>query len=202
MNLVCKKSEASNLKKYATNRKAITFVFMIIDILFAITVIGGFYHGYQSGIIKTVFYALSLMLGFIIAVRFTPSLTLFLSDTLNVTSVFLFVLAFLICFGLTLLFIRMLGKTLEEILKSAHINFINKAAGGLLMAGLYVFFLSMLVWFVDKSDLISRQTKQESQTYEVLEDYPAAMRKAWEKTLPFMEKMWDEAIKVFNKMEK
>lgn len=184
------------------NRKAFTFVTMIIDILFLITVAGGFYHGYKSGIIKTVFYAVSLFLGFIIAVRFTPDVTLFLSDLFHYESVLLFVLAFVICFGLTLLFVRMLGKTLEEILQSAHINFINKTIGGIVMAMLYVFFLSMLVWFVDKSDLIGPQTKKESHTYEVLTEYPAEMRKLWEKSFPFLERMWDEAIKTFNKMDK
>lgn len=184
------------------NRKAITFAAMIIDILFALTVAGGFYHGYKSGIIKTVFYAVSLFLGFIIAVRFTPDLTLFLSDIFNYESVLVFVLAFIICFGLTILFVRMLGKTLEEILQSAHINFINKTIGGIVMAMLYVFFLSMLVWFVDKSDLIGHQTKKESNTYEILTDYPAEMGRLWKKSLPFFEKMWDEAIDTFNKMNK
>jgi uncharacterized membrane protein required for colicin V production len=184
------------------NRKAITFALMIIDILFAITVAGGFFHGYKSGIIKTVFYAVSVFLGFIIAVRFTPSLTIFLSDLFNYESVLIFVLAFVICFGLTLLFVRLLGKTLEEILQSAQINFINKTIGGFVMAMLYVFFLSMLIWFVDKSDLIGPQTKKESYTYEILTEYPAEMRKLWKKSLPFLEKMWDEAIDTFNKMDK
>lgn len=174
---------------------------MIIDILFLLCVVYGFYLGYSKGIIKTVFTIISVVFGFMVAVRFAPPLTSFISRVFDSTNQWLFLLAFILIFVLTMLLIRLAAKGLENLFKTANINFINKIAGGVLTACLIVFVYSMLLWFVDRATLLPATSKEKSVTYTYLEAFPAEIRSFVDRLKPKAEKMWDKSVETLDKLE-
>ena len=124
---------------------------MIIDAIFFLTVLGGFWSGFARGIIKTVMYLFASFFGFVVAVKFAPAATDLLRTVFNSQSALMPLLGFITCLGLTIVAIQLLAKGLEGILQTARLNIINKFFGGVLMSGIFVLFYSVLLWFADKS---------------------------------------------------
>lgn len=174
---------------------------MIIDAIFFLTVLGGFWSGFSRGIIKTVMYLFASFFGFIVAVKFAPAATDLLRTVFNSSSALMPLLGFITCLGLTIVAIQLLAKGLEGILQTARINIINKFFGGVLMAGIFVLFYSVLLWFADKSHLLTQTTKDESATYKLLEQYPGQAKELWARVQPTFEDFWNQSLDFIDQME-
>ncbi len=174
---------------------------MIIDAIFFITVLGGFWSGFSRGIIKTVMYLFASFFGFIVAVKFAPAATDILTQLFNSTSPLMYLLGFISCLGLTVIGIQLLAKGIEGILQSARINIINKFFGGVLMSAIFVLFYSVLLWFADKSHLIDEATKTESATYVILKQYPGQVKEIWARVQPSFEDFWNQSLDFIDQME-
>ena len=173
---------------------------MVIDIVFLIMALYGFYLGFSKGIIQTVFTVLSVMFGLMAAFKFSPAMTNFLETTFS-DHALMFIVGFLLCFVLTMVIIRMFAKALEGALETANINIINQGAGGILLSGLMILLFSVLLWFADKSRLIDETTKAQSQTYVYLEKFPEQVWAAGKKLQPTFEDFWDHSLDFMDKVQ-
>jgi len=173
---------------------------MIIDIVFAIVAAYGFYLGFSKGIIKTVFTVLSVLFGLMAAFKFSPAMTDFLESTFS-SHPMMFLVGFLLSFVLTMVFIRMIARFLEGALETANINILNQLAGGLLLTSLLVLMYSAILWFGNQSRLIDQQTKDDSITYDYLEQYPQEVWKVAKGLGPTLENFWDHSLDFFDEVE-
>ncbi len=174
---------------------------MVIDIIFAIVVLSGFWLGFSRGIIKTVFTVLSFVFGLMAAFKFAPAMTKFLETTFRDDNPLFFLAGFLLSFVLMMLLIRTLARGLEGVLKTANINIVNQLAGGMLLGGVFVLVFSTLLSFSDRTHLISPETKAQSMTYPYLEQYPTYVYAAAEKMKPMFQEFWDQSIRMMDRME-
>jgi uncharacterized membrane protein required for colicin V production len=174
----------------------------VIDIIFAIIAAYGFYLGFSNGIIKTLFTILSYTFGLIAGFKFGPQMTKFLETTLNTDNALMFVAGFLLAFVLTMMIIRLFARGIEGLLETANINIINQAIGGIVMAGIMTLLYSMILWFADKSHLLTEQTKQDSISYEYLEQFPDQVWALGEQVKPIFEEFWDHSVDFMEKLEK
>jgi len=175
---------------------------MVIDIIFALTVLYGFYLGFSRGIISTVFTLLSLTFGLMAAFKFAPGMTLFLERSFSSNSPLMFLAGFLLSFTVTMVILRMIARGLEGILKTANINVINQMAGGVLLAGILVLFYSFLLWFADSGHMLDQQTKDESFTYIYLEQFPGEVRELGTRVRPVFEEFWDQSMEMMDRLER
>ncbi|MBK8565172.1 MAG: CvpA family protein [Saprospiraceae bacterium] len=173
---------------------------MTIDVLFLLIAGWGFYQGYSRGIIKTVFTAFSIVFGLMVAFKFTPAATRFLETAFHSTSPMNFVGGFLLAFLLTMIIIRMAAQFLEKLLQSANINFINQAAGGILLASLYTLVFSLLVWFGAQAHIITPENTKGSLTYEQLRAFPSKMKGVYDIIKPGFQDFWHEAVRFIDHM--
>jgi membrane protein required for colicin V production len=174
---------------------------MVIDAILAIVAIWGFYMGFSRGIIKTVFTIISLLFGFMAAVRFGPAATRFLEDIFNSNEPLMFIAGFLLAFFLTMIIIRLIASGLEELLKTANINVINQVAGGILFGALNILIFSVLVWFGRRSHIVTDETISKSFSYTYLEKFPGKMRGLYDTLKPSFMEFWDESVKFMDRME-
>lgn len=174
---------------------------MVIDIILFLFAAWGFYRGFSTGIIKTVFTLLSFVLALLVAFKFAPATTRFLETAFNTNEPLLFIAGFLLAFIATMFIIRLIARGLEGILRTVHINFINKLAGGTLSALMMVLMFSILVWFGDKAHLLRRETRQTSYTYPYLKEFPGQIRKVYDNFKPTFRQFWDETIEFMDRME-
>lgn len=174
---------------------------MIIDIIFLIVAGWGFYQGYSRGIIKTVFTVFSIIFGLMVAFKLAPAATRFLETAFHTDNPLTFIAGFLMAFVLTMIIIRMTAQFLEKTLQAANINVINKFAGGLLLVSLYTLIYSMLLWFGDKSHIVTAQTSKDSITYPFLKEFPGKMKVAYDFVKPGFRDFWQESVKFIDRME-
>ena len=174
---------------------------MVIDIIFVITILYGFYLGFSRGIISTVFTVLSIVFGMMAAFKFAPATTDFLEKAFNNNNPLMFLAGFLLSFVLTMIIIRMFARGLEGILQTANINVINKLAGGMLLAGVMVLLYSVLLWFGDQARLVDLKTKQTSMTYPYLEKFPEQTKDIAYRFKPMFEEFWNNSLDMMDRLE-
>lgn len=174
---------------------------MVIDIIFAIVLIYGFYLGFTRGIIQTIFTVLSYVIGLIAAFKFSPSATRMLETVFSSTNPLMFIAGFLLAFVGTMLLIRLVARGLEGILETVNINVVNQVAGGALLAAVMVLVYSLILWFADKSTIISDNTKQESFTYDYLEEYPVLVWRSTRQLQPIFVDFWDHTVDFMDRLQ-
>jgi membrane protein required for colicin V production len=173
---------------------------MVIDIIFLLVAAYGFYTGYSRGIINTVFTVLSWMFGLMAALKFAPGMTRFLESTLNNTNPMMFVAGSLLSFVLMMVLIRMIGSTLQNMLQAAHVNVVNQVAGGALMAVIFSFLFSVLLWFSDQARLVNAQAKAESFTFPILKDLPAQGKTVIQTFVPIVKDFWANSLDAMDRI--
>ncbi|MDX1667379.1 MAG: CvpA family protein [Saprospiraceae bacterium] len=174
---------------------------MVIDIVFALVALFGFYMGYSRGIIQTVFTVLSIFLGLLAAFKFSPTTTQVLKDLFNSNSPLMFVAGFIATLLITIFLIRLISRGIEGFFETIHINFINQIVGGVVLAGVMILLYSVVIWFGDKSHVIDQQTKDTSVTYTYLQDYPQYVWRVGEKLQPTFQEFWDYTIDFMDQLE-
>lgn len=174
---------------------------MALDIIFAICALWGFYIGFSKGIIDTVFTTVSIIFGLIVGFKFAPDATRFLTQITGVESPLMFVAGFLLAFVLTMAIIRLFAAGLENLLQAANINIINRVAGGLLLAAIFILLYSVLLWFADQSHLVPEDTKAQSYTYAYTKEFPGKVREVYEMLAPDLRKAWEESVEMIDRLK-
>lgn len=175
---------------------------MIIDLLFLMFGVWGFYLGFNRGIIQTVFTILTYTVGFVASIKFTPPMTKFLESSFGYEdNPLMFIMGFFICFVFVLLTIRFLVRTLEGVLESINLNIINRLLGGVLLAGILILIYSFLLRFVNNSKALSSYTKDESVTYPLLSKYPDQVWGLFGTLKPVFRDFWDQSVEFLDNIK-
>ena len=171
---------------------------MSIDLVFMAVAAAGFYTGFQRGFIKAIFLVFSFLVGFMVAVQYTPAMNLFLIDFFKMDSFLMPFLAFVLTFILGMLGLRIFITLGEGFLKSMNLTEIDRYGGGLLFALFALFLYSGIIWFLDISELISDDTKSESMFYPAIEQFLAQFDIAAKALIEGINGLWRRVTKLFN----
>ena len=174
---------------------------MIIDIVCLIFLAYGFWVGYSRGIISTVLVLASYIFGILAAMKFGP----IMSDALfgwfpALTKGGTFILGAILVFFLTLVLFRLIARGLTGVLESVNINFINQIAGGILSGLFFTFIYSGLVYFGDRSRIITEELKANSITYPVLEELPDLVIDRAKSLYPVFRDFYDGAVDAMDRL--
>ena len=142
---------------------------MAIDIGLLIFLIFGFYKGFTNGFIISIFAAVAWIAGVIGALHFVDWGTGYLQKTFNSHSVYLPVLSFIGIFIVIVVVIYFVGKLLEKIIDIAQLGLVNKISGAILVAAVYVFLFSTLLWLCNHAGFITPEMKKQSKSYNLVE---------------------------------
>lgn len=174
---------------------------MFIDLIATLLILYGVYVGYSRGIIKTVFALISIMVGVLAALKLSPFMIELLQKIFHFHPGFTFILGFALTFILVLIVIRFVGKKLEDLLKVAQINFINKMLGGGIMAILFLVFYSYTLWGVDSLNLLSNKGKDSSMSYDYLTTLPSKTKDTVAKFKPYFDTFWNKLEDTFENIK-
>ena len=162
---------------------------MWIDIAFAAVAAFAFYQGYRRGIIGTVVSIAAVVLGFLLAVRYSREVTEILANLFNTPPTGAMpLLGFVLTFALVLLAMRLIVGAVERVLAALRLTVVNRALGGLAAAVLATFLLSMALIAVESAGLIPREQQRDSITYESLAAFPEQVKGAFVRTKPALER--------------
>jgi len=175
---------------------------MYIDIFLIIFILIGIIQGYHRGVIRTLFAILGLLIGILATLKFAPYVVTFLESVFSLSPLLALILGMILTFLLILAGIRWLGKSLENTLKVARINFLNKIAGAVLFSLLMIVIYSMIIWFIDRTGLLGESEKPTSRSYAFLQEVPARTGKVLDKAKPVFQGFWEKMEKFPGQDEK
>ena len=174
---------------------------MVIDIICLVFLAYGFWVGYSRGIISTVLSLVSYIFGVLAAMKFGPIAADMIFETFpQVTSAGAFVLGVVLLFFLTLILFRILARGLTGMMERVNINFINQVLGGLLSGLFFTFIFSGLVYFGDRSKIISDELKADSITYPVLIQLPDIVIEKGKALFPIFYDFYEQAVNAMDRL--
>jgi len=172
---------------------------MILDVICAGVLGYGLYIGYSNGIIKTIFTVLSIAVGFLITAHFHETVTDLLKNISGYRNPMMTFVGMAVTFFFTMIFLRLIGKQVENVFKATNINFINQIVGGIVMAFLFIAIYSVIINFMVNARLLQEQTA-DSKTYPVLKEVPQYAWAGYERISPKVKEMWDDMARALDDM--
>lgn len=167
---------------------------MIIDIAFLLFIIAGFYWGFRSGVIYSIFSVVGLFLGVIAALKFSYLAVNLLHGWLNVGPKALVAISFVLVLVLVVLLFKFIAWGLERLLQSFALDIPNKVGGGIVyaLAGAYLF--CILIWFTIRLQVLPDGQKKDSFFYSYIAEAAPKVVEASGKIVP----MFKDAFKNFD----
>ncbi len=141
---------------------------MILDLIAALVITYAFYRGYNKGLLKTIVNVLSIVVGIVVALKFSPTLIGYLQDVVNINPAVEFILGFLIVFFVVMLLMRFVADKIEDLLEAININLINQIAGGVLMGALASFIIGSILSLLANLRILNAEYAAQSTLYEFL----------------------------------
>lgn len=137
----------------------------IIDIVIIGFLVVGAIRGFMKGLIDQIASIAALLLGMVIATRFSDFTANLLTTKFNITGQYTAVIAFAVTFVVVMVGVHFVGKLVEKLVSIASLSFMNKLAGLLLGVVIWGFIVSVVLSVTDRFSLISEQTKEKSVMY-------------------------------------
>ena len=170
---------------------------MIIDIFFLLFFAWGAFKGFKKGLIIAIFSFLSLIIGVIGALKLTHITSIYFQQTTHIDSIYTPFITFLFLLIVIIVLINLLGKLLTKMLSIVALDLINKLAGAILLASIYIFIYSSILWFLNQVNLINPSTKLESTTFYLLEPLAANIIEFLGQILPMIKNSFIELETLF-----
>ncbi|MBU6157703.1 MAG: CvpA family protein [Bacteroidetes bacterium] len=144
----------------------------MIDFLAILALALAIWKGWRKGLVMSLLSIAGYGLGIYCALRFRAVVTNWLSDTVSSGAQWLPLLAFFLILAVVITGMHFLGRMVEGVLNLAMLGWVNKLAGVIFYAVLYVILLSSLIWVVERAALLSPEAKAASYTYPALSSIP------------------------------
>ncbi len=141
---------------------------MALDLISAILITYAFYRGYNRGLLKTVVDTLSIVVGIVVALNFSPQFIAYLQKIININPAIEFILGFIIVFFVVMILLRFIADKIESIFKAIKINFINQIAGGVLLGAFTTFIIGSIILLLTNLKIINLDYANQSKMYEFL----------------------------------
>lgn len=160
-----------------------------IDIIILIIVIVAAISGFSKGLIIGLASLAGLVLGIILSLKFAGYIEIALKNMFGNDSAVMYIIAFAICFGLVVLVVHAIAKSIEKVVEIAALGFLNRLSGAafgilkaLLLLSAFIYFINL---FSPDNQLISADQKEKSSFYKPLEGFLPAV-------LPFLKEKLNE----------
>ena len=126
-------------------------------------------NGIRKGFVHSLATLLALVLGVWASIHYSSYLSGWLSSTFHPSGTWLTILSYIFTFLLILIFVIILGRLLEKLIKTAGLGIANRLLGGLFGLFKAVLGISVLLFIISTFDpgdhIISRKTRDTSYCY-------------------------------------
>jgi uncharacterized membrane protein required for colicin V production len=173
---------------------------MILDIVFSLCLILGFYHGYHRGILYSAVSIFGVFIASLASMKLTHLASIYLTQWFNLPYYLLpfisMVFIFLTVFGS----LKLLAYILVRFLESLELNSLNKIGGGLLWSLLSLFLWSSILWLLDKGNILKPELKFSSFSFSIVQPIAPLGFDLFSAILPIFKDWYSGLILFFEKI--
>lgn len=173
---------------------------MLIDFTFAALMILAIIKGYQKGFILAIFSIIAFIIGLAAALKLSTAVADYLKDSISVSAKWLPFIAFAIVFFLVVLLVRLGGKLIEKTFQAVMLGWLNRIAGILLYAALYIIILSIFIFYAQKLQLLQPAAIESSQTYHFIQPWGPKVMDNFGRLIPPFKDMFTQLGDYFNSL--
>ena len=163
---------------------------MKIDVLFLLFMVMATFRGLRQGFIIAVFSAIAIIVGLAAAIRLSAAVATNSSTPIHLSSRWLPVITFVLIFLAVVVLVRLGARLAEKAVDLALMGWLNKLAGVLLYAAVYMIILSVLLFYAVQLHLIAGKTLSASVTYPFIRPWGPVVIDEFGKFVPWFEGMF------------
>lgn len=171
---------------------------MYIDIVLILFALYGLWVGFRKGFIRTLFSLLLVIVGLLLTLKLSPWVVEMIRDSIAMDKLISLIIGVLLCYLVVTLILRWVGKNVDKMLRKAKLNLVSKLLGGILLGLLMVLSYSVIIWFLDQTQLISDHQRMTSKTYAFLMDVPSRLQAFLLEFKPLFQDFWDMIEDIIN----
>jgi membrane protein required for colicin V production len=175
---------------------------MFIDVIVAGLLVLAVIKGFSKGLIVAVFSFLAFIIGLAAAVKLSAVVANYLGDNINVSQRWLPVLAFIIVFFIVVLLVRLGAKAIEGLVRTAMLGWVNRLGGIFFYGFLYLFIVSIILFYSAQLHLLGEKTIKDSITYPWLQPLAPKIIEGIGSILPFFKNMFASLNEFFGTVAK
>lgn len=174
---------------------------MVLDIIFLLLLVMGFYLGFKQGLIHSIFSFVALFFGVMVAIKFSEGFSIYLAESFGWQGSYVPLVSFVLLFVAVVWFIRFLSYLLEKIAKTLFLGFINKALGAIFWCASLVLIYSTVLWYLFSMGLITEEASVESQTFEYIYPLAPTAINLMAQAIPFFEGMFESLEQILEQSQ-
>ena len=159
---------------------------MFIDIVFFSLLLMAIFKGYSKGLIRTVFSFLAIILGIVIAFKFSSIVANEIQKTAKVSSYWLPFISFTLILIVVIIAAKIVSSFFEKVFQMAFLGWLNKLCGITLYTFLYMSIFSGFLFFLDKMNLVKPETLHQSKTLHLIKPIAPFLIDGFGTVLPFI----------------
>jgi len=173
---------------------------MLIDFTFAALIILAIIKGYQKGFIIAIFSIIAFILGLAAALKLSTAVAAYLKDSISVSAKWMPFIAFAIVFFIVIILVRLGAKLIEKTFQVVMLGWLNRIAGILLYAALYLIILSIFVFYAEKLQLLQPAAIKSSVAYPFIQPWGPKVMDNFGRLIPVFKDMFTELGDFFNSL--
>ncbi|MFN4285411.1 MAG: CvpA family protein [Lacibacter sp.] len=157
---------------------------MFLDVICGATLLLALIKGWRKGLIVALFATLAWLVGALAALRFSAAVAAWIQQQNGGAARYAPLLAFLLVFASVVLLVRLAARLLQEVAELLWLDWANRTAGAVLYAMLYLFLLSLLLFYAVALSLITAEALHNSVTAPWLQQLAPTVLQLLAKLLP------------------
>ncbi|MHA4843195.1 CvpA family protein [Flavitalea antarctica] len=173
---------------------------MLIDIILLGLMIMAVVKGIQKGFIVALFSMIGFIVGLVAALKLSTVVAAYLDESVNVSARWLPFLAFALVFIGVVLLVRLLAAVMQSTMELAMLGWLNRIAGILLYAIMYILAFSVLLFFAVQMKFFDEDTLNSSFTYQYIEPVGPFIIDGIGILLPWFKDMFAELQEFFGRL--
>lgn len=172
---------------------------MMIDIIVGILVISAIIKGLRRGLIVAIFSIIAFIVGIAAAMKLSVVVADYFKDSVNISAQWWPVISFLLVFLVVVILIRLLANLIEKAVEWTLLRWVNKLGGIILYVLMYIVSFSVLLFYAEQINLVSKDTLDASVTYAVVRPWGPWAIDAIGSLIPVFKDMFSELEQFFER---
>jgi membrane protein required for colicin V production len=173
---------------------------MMIDIIVCILLGLAIWKGLRRGLIVALFSMFAFIVGIAAAMKLSVVVADYMKDSVNISAKWLPFISFILVFLAVVLAIRFVANLMEKAMELTLLGWLNKLGGVILYVLMYMIFFSVVLFYAEQLQVVSKKATESSITYPVLKPLGPLAIDAISWLIPWFKDMFAELEQFFDKV--
>ena len=159
---------------------------MLIDVICILCWVFAVWKGWSKGFLVSLVSFVGLIIGFILAMKFSAQVADHLRTQHAISSAWLPFLAFILVMAATWLLLHLSAKLLTKLAEIAMMGWLNKTGGVIIYVLLFTIWISGFLFFTEQLSVFTPKTKDSSVLYRWVQPVAPAIMNRMGKWIPWL----------------